>query len=284
MGPAPVSGQGPLCLPRELSPPSEAPPAVSPLPRRKAVKATLVLLPLLGTTYILFLVNLGQADDLSDIVFIYFNSFLQSFQVGPGPRGPANFLTWVPKCPHGTVTHGTGAHVGHSGTHSNISVHTLNPTPEPRWAPPGLDGVWVSQLAPTASPEPALSHLHHERWPSSEPLGSWVRVFPAPWPSPGQAMPMQTPDHPPSFPGLLRVCLLLLLKWRGMKPGRGPHTHSRRFPQSRPVPRAYGSLALLSSTVEKGGRAWKTAQPWGGQEGCLRDPCSVEVKHAARNS
>ncbi|XP_006088798.1 corticotropin-releasing factor receptor 2 isoform X1 [Myotis lucifugus] len=47
---------------------------------RKAVKATLVLLPLLGTTYMLFLVNPGKEDELSHIVFIYFNSFLQSFQ------------------------------------------------------------------------------------------------------------------------------------------------------------------------------------------------------------
>uniref|UniRef100_A0A8D2FQ67 Corticotropin-releasing factor receptor 2 n=1 Tax=Theropithecus gelada TaxID=9565 RepID=A0A8D2FQ67_THEGE len=46
---------------------------------RKAVKATLVLLPLLGITYMLFFVNPGE-DDLSQIVFIYFNSFLQSFQ------------------------------------------------------------------------------------------------------------------------------------------------------------------------------------------------------------
>lgn len=48
--------------------------------RRKAVKATLVLLPLLGITYMLFFVNPGE-DDISQIVFIYFNSFLQSFQV-----------------------------------------------------------------------------------------------------------------------------------------------------------------------------------------------------------
>lgn len=45
------------------------------------MKATLVLLPLLGITYMLFFVNPGK-DDLSQIVFIYFNSFLQSFQVG----------------------------------------------------------------------------------------------------------------------------------------------------------------------------------------------------------
>lgn len=50
-------------------------------PPRKAVKATLVLLPLLGITYMLFFVNPGE-DELSQIVFIYFNSFLQSFQVG----------------------------------------------------------------------------------------------------------------------------------------------------------------------------------------------------------
>lgn len=44
------------------------------------MKATLVLLPLLGITYMLFFVNPGE-DDISQIVFIYFNSFLQSFQV-----------------------------------------------------------------------------------------------------------------------------------------------------------------------------------------------------------
>lgn len=48
--------------------------------RRKAVKATLVLLPLLGITYMLFFVNPGE-DEISQIVFIYFNSFLESFQV-----------------------------------------------------------------------------------------------------------------------------------------------------------------------------------------------------------
>ncbi|XP_059893763.1 corticotropin-releasing factor receptor 1-like [Gadus macrocephalus] len=46
---------------------------------RKAVKATLVLLPLLGITYMLFFVNPGE-DEVSQIVFIYFNSFLESFQ------------------------------------------------------------------------------------------------------------------------------------------------------------------------------------------------------------
>ncbi|KTG42768.1 hypothetical protein cypCar_00004210 [Cyprinus carpio] len=46
---------------------------------KKAVKATLVLLPLLGITYMLFFVNPGE-DEISQIVFIYFNSFLESFQ------------------------------------------------------------------------------------------------------------------------------------------------------------------------------------------------------------
>uniref|UniRef100_A0A4W3HY11 Corticotropin releasing hormone receptor 1 n=1 Tax=Callorhinchus milii TaxID=7868 RepID=A0A4W3HY11_CALMI len=50
---------------------------------RKAVKATLVLLPLLGITYMLFFVN-PREDDVSQIVFIYFNSFLESFQVHHG--------------------------------------------------------------------------------------------------------------------------------------------------------------------------------------------------------
>lgn len=44
------------------------------------MKATLVLLPLLGITYMLFFVNPGE-DEISQIVFIYFNSFLESFQV-----------------------------------------------------------------------------------------------------------------------------------------------------------------------------------------------------------
>lgn len=53
------------------------------------MKATLVLLPLLGITYMLFFVNPGE-DEVSRVVFIYFNSFLESFQVqrppllGPG--------------------------------------------------------------------------------------------------------------------------------------------------------------------------------------------------------
>lgn len=54
------------------------------------MKATLVLLPLLGITYMLFFVNPGE-DDLSQVVFIYFNSFLQSFQVGPPEGAAASF-------------------------------------------------------------------------------------------------------------------------------------------------------------------------------------------------
>uniref|UniRef100_A0A8C5RIC3 Corticotropin-releasing factor receptor 1 n=1 Tax=Laticauda laticaudata TaxID=8630 RepID=A0A8C5RIC3_LATLA len=52
---------------------------------RKAVKATLVLLPLLGITYMLFFVNPGE-DEISRIVFIYFNSLLESFQVRSAVR------------------------------------------------------------------------------------------------------------------------------------------------------------------------------------------------------
>uniref|UniRef100_A0A3B4ANU5 Corticotropin-releasing factor receptor 1 n=1 Tax=Periophthalmus magnuspinnatus TaxID=409849 RepID=A0A3B4ANU5_9GOBI len=52
---------------------------------RKAVKATLVLLPLLGITYMLFFVNPGE-DEISQSVFIYFNSFLESFQVRSAVR------------------------------------------------------------------------------------------------------------------------------------------------------------------------------------------------------
>uniref|UniRef100_A0A3Q2CJZ5 Corticotropin releasing hormone receptor 1 n=1 Tax=Cyprinodon variegatus TaxID=28743 RepID=A0A3Q2CJZ5_CYPVA len=47
---------------------------------QKAVKATLVLLPLLGITYMLFFVNPGGEDEVAQIVFIYFNSILESFQ------------------------------------------------------------------------------------------------------------------------------------------------------------------------------------------------------------
>lgn len=49
------------------------------------MKATLVLLPLLGITYMLFFVNPGE-DEVSRVVFIYFNSFLESFQVHHPPR------------------------------------------------------------------------------------------------------------------------------------------------------------------------------------------------------
>lgn len=45
------------------------------------MKATLVLLPLLGITYMLFFVNPGGEDEVAQIVFIYFNSILESFQV-----------------------------------------------------------------------------------------------------------------------------------------------------------------------------------------------------------
>lgn len=53
------------------------------------MKATLVLLPLLGITYMLFFVNPGE-DEVSRVVFIYFNSFLESFQVQHPPLGPGH--------------------------------------------------------------------------------------------------------------------------------------------------------------------------------------------------
>lgn len=55
------------------------------------MKATLVLLPLLGITYMLFFVNPGE-DEVSRVVFIYFNSFLESFQVPPSFRSLATQL------------------------------------------------------------------------------------------------------------------------------------------------------------------------------------------------
>ncbi|CAH1238046.1 CRHR2 [Branchiostoma lanceolatum] len=45
----------------------------------KAAKATVVLLPLLGITYVLFMVH-PSGQGTSRLVFIYFNSFFQSFQ------------------------------------------------------------------------------------------------------------------------------------------------------------------------------------------------------------
>lgn len=59
------------------------------------MKATLVLLPLLGITYMLFFVNPGE-DEVSRIVFIYFNSFLESFQVPPSSLSPATLAPGGP--------------------------------------------------------------------------------------------------------------------------------------------------------------------------------------------
>ncbi|KAM7371348.1 hypothetical protein PAMP_008601 [Pampus punctatissimus] len=59
---------------------------------RKAVKATLVLLPLLGITYMLFFVNPGGEDEVAQIVFIYFNSILESFQVRSAVR--KHWIRW----------------------------------------------------------------------------------------------------------------------------------------------------------------------------------------------
>lgn len=59
------------------------------------MKATLVLLPLLGITYMLFFVNPGE-DEVSRIVFIYFNSFLESFQVPLSSLSPATLAPGGP--------------------------------------------------------------------------------------------------------------------------------------------------------------------------------------------
>lgn len=69
-----------------------------PLSPRKAVKATLVLLPLLGITYMLFFVNPGE-DEVSRVIFIYFNSFLESFQVLCPPLLPWAWDGHLNLCP-----------------------------------------------------------------------------------------------------------------------------------------------------------------------------------------
>lgn len=91
------------------------------------MKATLVLLPLLGITYMLFFVNPGD-DDLSQIVFIYFNSFLQSFQVGRVTRWDAQ----------GPLPHTGPAHTWLTCVHAHIEVHIhgLSPPPKPRGPTP----------------------------------------------------------------------------------------------------------------------------------------------------
>ena len=68
-----------MCVPQDADDPAE--PLLLCRCCRKAVKATLVLLPLLGITYMLFFVNPGGEDEVAQIVFIYFNSILESFQV-----------------------------------------------------------------------------------------------------------------------------------------------------------------------------------------------------------
>ena len=68
------------------------------------MKATLVLLPLLGITYMLFFVNPGE-DEVSQIVFIYFNSFLESFQVGHSQSFEPLGLQVVPNVLQSNKTH-----------------------------------------------------------------------------------------------------------------------------------------------------------------------------------
>ena len=68
------------------------------------MKATLVLLPLLGITYMLFFVNPGE-DEVSQIVFIYFNSFLESFQVRHSQSFEPLGLQVVPNVLQSNKTH-----------------------------------------------------------------------------------------------------------------------------------------------------------------------------------
>lgn len=79
------------------------------------MKATLVLLPLLGITYMLFFINPGE-DDLSQIVFIYFNSFLQSFQVGT-PAGRCTSQVW-------RLTLGLRASIRYTSTETQGLAHS----------------------------------------------------------------------------------------------------------------------------------------------------------------
>lgn len=111
---------------------------------RKAVKATLVLLPLLGITYMLFFVNPGE-DDLSQIVFIYFNSFLQSFQVRCRAGGGA-LVEPCTSTSTGTVGLNTqGQRQSRCRCHSQtlapgMRLPVLSPAPSPRaqGSPPAL--------------------------------------------------------------------------------------------------------------------------------------------------
>lgn len=103
------------------------------------MKATLVLLPLLGTTYMLFFVSPGE-DDLSQIVFIYFNSFLQSFQVGRAGSGDC-----APLIPQSgdcalteTVTRDRCTRGSRAGTHS------VTRTPDPGVGVPAPKWVWAT--------------------------------------------------------------------------------------------------------------------------------------------
>jgi hypothetical protein len=107
----------------------ELKPVTTLLSPRKAVKATLVLLPLLGITYMLFFINPGE-DDLSQIVFIYFNSFLQSFQVCSPSR-------WASPLPYVAVSFpGLDAQAWAVLTRAeNTSACILRTHPSPRhWA------------------------------------------------------------------------------------------------------------------------------------------------------
>ncbi|XP_077898062.1 corticotropin-releasing factor receptor 1 isoform X1 [Ictidomys tridecemlineatus] len=133
---------------------------------RKAVKATLVLLPLLGITYMLFFVNPGE-DEVSRVVFIYFNSFLESFQVqGPRPapalEGPQRHLLRASSCPCSTVssTARSALPSGRGGTGGRTSTPSV-----PVWPAPCPSLPPRPASASTASSSPRLSELQAMEWP-----------------------------------------------------------------------------------------------------------------------
>lgn len=177
------------------------------------MKATLVLLPLLGITYMLFFVNPGE-DDLSQIVFIYFNSCLQSLQVGRVARWGCSALSWSAQVPAPQ----TGlAHMWFTCVYTHIEVRAHPVTSAPDW-------VWVTLLAPLAglaptcfedawrlSPQWTLVSFYHGggAHPALSPWGPGA-VFPAilslRHPS-RQSAPPCRPLTDPSFLSRVSSCL-----------------------------------------------------------------------------
>jgi hypothetical protein len=109
------------------------------------VKATLVLLPLLGITYMLFFVNPGE-DEVSRVVFIYFNSFLESFQVQlpspcsaqlPALEGPGLHLLKGDSPGRGMKA----LRLGEAGQPHWVGLHPHKPLTVPCCSPPTSPGL-----------------------------------------------------------------------------------------------------------------------------------------------